>query len=245
MLCISFHVPWGRQISVLALLSTNMLPPTNRPTSLKQFSWAISHAMSLPNLLPCDENRAVPGLSIYMWLGCGIATVIIGSRLVTRIALKQAAGWDDFFIGVSYVRLQQDYHNLAIHWPESQLFAIVLYIGTAILLAHGYGRHIYYIAPSDLILLLKLNTIVNIAGFTSLAFARTSIGFVLLRLTAQVSTWEWVVYFSLALNTIQAVALIVSLVCIAYQSKKIWDPTSSGFCIPPKQFTAADRFLGW
>lgn len=59
---------------------------------------------SLPNPLPPDDNRATPGLPIYMWFGCAIATIIIGARLVSRIILKNAAGYDDFFIGISYVR---------------------------------------------------------------------------------------------------------------------------------------------
>jgi hypothetical protein len=39
-----------------------------------------------------------------MWLGCGIATVVVALRLITRIVLKHAAGWDDFLIVTSYVR---------------------------------------------------------------------------------------------------------------------------------------------
>lgn len=93
--------------------------------------------------------------------------------------------------------------------------------------------------------MLKLNTMVNIAGFTSLAFARTSIGLFLLRLTARVITWEWVIYLGLALNVVQAIALIIltGVHCVPIQ--KMWDPTVSGFCISPSKFTAADRFLGW
>lgn len=53
--------------------------------------------------LPPDENRALPALPIYMWVGCVIATIIIATRLITRIKLKQAAGLDDLFIGISYV----------------------------------------------------------------------------------------------------------------------------------------------
>lgn len=86
---------------------------------------------------------------------------------------------------------------------------------------------------------------VNIAGFTSLAFARTSIGLFLLRLTSRVMTSVWVLYFSLVLNAVQAIALIVltGLHCVPIE--KMWDPTMSGFCIGSKKFTVADRFLGW
>jgi len=70
---------------------------------------------NLPDPLPPNDNRALPGLSIYMWLGCAIATIIVATRLVTRIVLKQAAGWDDLFIGISYVRLEILHFERAIH----------------------------------------------------------------------------------------------------------------------------------
>lgn len=176
--------------------------------------------------LPPDEVRGHPALAIYMWVGCGIATVVIAVRLSTRLFLKQAAGWDDPFIALSY------------------LFALLLYVGTQLLLQHGYGRHINYIPPPDLVILLKLNTMVTIAGFASLAFARISIGLFLLRLVSQVRKWIWVVYLGLALNVVQAVALIVltGLQCVPI--RKLWDPTVGGFCFPRDRFTIADRFFG-
>jgi len=93
--------------------------------------------------------------------------------------------------------------------------------------------------------MLKLNTMVNIAGFTSLAFARTSIGLFLLRLTSRAVTSEWVLYFGLVLNTVQAIALIVLTGVHCVPIEKMWDPTVSGFCISASKFTVADRFLGW
>lgn len=125
------------------------------------------------------------------------------------------------------------------------MFALVLYVGTQLLLQHGYGRHINYISPPDLVILLKLNTTVTIAGFASLAFARISIGFFLLRLVSPVRKWTWVVYLGLALNVVQAVALIVltGLQCVPI--RKLWDPTVGGFCFPRGRFTIADRFFGW
>lgn len=54
--------------------------------------------------LPPNEVRDHPALAIYMWVGFGIATVVIAVRLYTRLFLKQAAGWDDPFIALSYVR---------------------------------------------------------------------------------------------------------------------------------------------
>lgn len=86
---------------------------------------------------------------------------------------------------------------------------------------------------------------VNIAGFASLAFARASIGLFLLRLVARIRKLTWVVYFGLALNAVQAVALIILTGLHCVPIKKMWEPTTPGFCIPPARFTAADRFLGW
>ena len=59
--------------------------------------------------LPPDVNIAVPGLPIYIWIGCGLATVVVVARLITRLVIKKTAGWDDFFIGASYVRLDPVY----------------------------------------------------------------------------------------------------------------------------------------
>ena len=124
------------------------------------------------------------------------------------------------------------------------MFALVLYVGTQLLLQHGYGRHINYISHPDLVILLKLNTLVTIAGFVTLAFARMSIGLFLLRLVSQVRKWTWVVYLGMALNVIQAVALIIltGLQCVPIS--KLWDPTVGGFCFPRDRFTIADRFFG-
>nr|ANM86477.1 integral membrane protein [Cladonia uncialis subsp. uncialis]AUW31381.1 putative integral membrane protein [Cladonia uncialis subsp. uncialis] len=176
--------------------------------------------------LPADEVRGHPALAIYMWVGCGIATVVVAVRLYTRLFWKQAAGWDDLFIALSY------------------LFALVLYVGTQLLLNYGYGRHINYIPPPDLVILLKLNTMVTIAGFAALAFARMSIGLFLLRLVSRVRKWAWVVYLGLSLNVVQAVALILltGLQCVPI--RRLWDPTVGGFCFPRGRFTIADRFFG-
>lgn len=125
------------------------------------------------------------------------------------------------------------------------MFAIVLYVGTQLLLQHGYGRHIYYVEPSDLIILLKLNTMVTIAGFVSLAFARASIGIFLFRLVSQVRKWRWAVYVGMALNVLQAVALIILTGIQCVPISKLWDPTVGGFCLPRGRFTIADRFFGW
>ena len=124
------------------------------------------------------------------------------------------------------------------------MFALVLYVGTQLLLQHGYGRHIYYISPPDLVILLKMNAMVTISGFASLAFARMSIGLFLLRLVSQVRKWTWVVYLGLALNVVQAVALILltGLQCVPIS--KLWNPTIGGFCFPKDRFTIADRFFG-
>ena len=68
--------------------------------------------------LPADEVRGHPALAIYMWVGCGIATVVVAVRLYTRLFWKQAAGWDDLFIALSYVRTELD-HQLISALTES------------------------------------------------------------------------------------------------------------------------------
>ena len=196
--------------------------------------------------LPPNELRDHPALAIYMWVGFGIATIVIAVRLYTRLILKQAAGWDDPCIVLSYVRTDPPPKtSRLVKLKQSQLFAIVLYVGTQLLLEHGYGRHIIYVSHSDLIILLKLNTMVTIAGFATLAFARASIGLFLLRLVSQVRKWRWAVYFGMILNVLQAVALIILTGIQCVPISKLWDPTVDGFCLPRGRFTIADRFFGW
>nr|POE87139.1 hypothetical protein CFP56_76004 [Quercus suber] len=173
--------------------------------------------------LPPDVDRAVPALSIYVWVGCGIATAVVATRLYTRLVLVKTAGWDDLFIALSYV------------------FAVGLYAGTAVLIAHGYGRHLIYLDMADVIVLLKWNVAVNIMGFTSLMLSRTSIGLFLLRLVYPIQKLAIPVYVVLAINTLQAVCLIVwtGLRCVPL--KKEWEPSAAGFCINGNRFTIVDR----
>lgn len=81
---------------------------------------------------------------------------------------------------------------------------------------YAYGHYIFYVLTADLIVLLKLSATVNITGFATLTFIRTSVDLSLFHLTTQVITRSWVISFSLALNTVQTVALMI-LTCSAIE----------------------------
>ena len=129
--------------------------------------------------------------------------------------------------------------------PVSQIMALVLYIGTALLISHGYGHHLEFVSMPDLIELLKLNVMVNIAGFSSLAFSRTSIGIFLLRLVYPIKRLAVPIYIGLAVNTIQAICLIIWVGIRCVPLSKQWDPTKPGFCINGTSYTIVERFFGW
>lgn len=120
---VSCPVKW--QALMLELLYNIILLPVH-PLESRKTAFRSKHiyTIAIPmDSLPPDENRALPALSIYMWVGCAFATVIVAIRLITRIVLKHAAGWDDFFIGVSYVRLEpfhfitETFTNRTRSWP--------------------------------------------------------------------------------------------------------------------------------
>ncbi|KAF2731482.1 hypothetical protein EJ04DRAFT_579109 [Polyplosphaeria fusca] len=172
---------------------------------------------------PPDVNRAAPALPIYVWTGCGFATIAVILRLTTRFYVKNISKWEDFCILGSY------------------LTALALYVGLQAQVNLGFGRHAYYVPPEHFTDMYKIVTMCYFTGYTSLALARTAIGLFLLRIVSRIKSWTWVIYFGLGLNALQTLALIILTGVQCIPMKKMWDPTVSGSCIPPKQYTAAQR----
>ncbi|KAI9714692.1 MAG: hypothetical protein M1828_001121 [Chrysothrix sp. TS-e1954] len=176
--------------------------------------------------LPPNVDQATSALPAYMWTGCGIATLVLAVRLYHRLSPRQSYGWDDTCIVGAYI------------------FALLLYAGTQVSINHQYGRHVEYIPPPDLVVILEMNVVITIAGFISLALSRTSIGLFLLRVVGKTDRKKWIVYLGLVLNVTQALVLIVLTGVQCVPIKKQWDPTTPGFCIPKDSFTIVDRFFG-
>ncbi|KAI9651944.1 MAG: hypothetical protein M1831_007486 [Alyxoria varia] len=171
--------------------------------------------------LPPDEDIGYPGLVLINFIPVSLATVAVIVRLYMRLFIKGVAGWDDASMVVAAI--------LAFAYAG----------GVSAQVHYGFGRHVYYKQPFQLIAIAKLNTAVNILNAAALFFARSSIALFLLRMTKSASnkyrtTAIWVAF---ALNIAVAIATIVPFAVICVPLRAFWDKTVEDyFCFDPTVF---------
>ena len=98
-------------------------------------------------------------------------------------------------------------------------------------MVHGGGRHLFYLTPQVIVLVLKYNFLSQPFGAMASAVGKSSVAFLLLRIIGPITVWrKWFIYSQLAIYlTITTVSIIVTFVQCS-PSRTLWDPVPGSKC---------------
>ncbi|KAI3205548.1 hypothetical protein CBS147311_3607 [Penicillium roqueforti] len=157
-----------------------------------------------------------PGVSItaVSWCFGGVAVVVVGLRLYTRVALRRA-GWDDFFIALSLAN------------------ALVCSSLVQVAISYGLGRHLSDIPDGNRqIQAIKYTVIAPNFSVVSTTTGKMSVTIFLLRLMGQSASAarRWFLYIMMAVSVAWNVLAIVIIIGFCRPPERIWNPKVDGSC---------------
>ncbi|KAI0157941.1 hypothetical protein GGR52DRAFT_576912 [Hypoxylon sp. FL1284] len=181
---------------------------------------------SAPGLtIPPDESRG-PTLSIVIWTSTAIATAFVALRIYTRFYITKSQGWDDAVIVLS---------------------AILNLIGASLCsasIAHGVGRHIYYISDEDMTKALYYDAIERAPGILAYNVPKLSVVILLVRLMGNARRHAWVLYSVITVLFITSILAISLYLGRCRPIEHLWNPSSSAECLPDRVFDTVSYFCG-
>lgn len=98
----------------------------------------------------------------------------------------------------------------------------------------GFGRHIYYLTPEQLVQSVKLSYIVAPFAFMSLVFGRVSFAASLFVLIGTKKWRRWLLYFIIVSQFVVNLILIGVGLGVCTPARKYWDRKTPGTCLSPK-----------
>lgn len=106
----------------------------------------------------------------------------------------------------------------------------VLYISTTVAehfaVKHGAGRHLYYLTPAEIQLVLKVTWIENPLGIMALAIAKMSVAFLILRIIGPSTRWrKWSLYLSIVLTFVVGTVSCILTFAQCNPPRALWEPT--------------------
>lgn len=169
--------------------------------------------MASTPVIPPDESRG-PTINIVGWVGAGIATLFVALRVYSRLYIIRSADWDDVII----------------------VIAAILNIVTIALcsasVAHGAGRHIYYLSEDDITNSLYFIAIQRPPGILSYCLPKLSVAIFLVKLMGTARRGVWFLYSVIAVLFITSILAFVLYLVQCNPTDHLWHPSSPAECIP-------------
>lgn len=160
------------------------------------------------------EAKAV-AITAVSWSFGGVAILVVGVRLYTRIFVLRRAGWDDFFIAIS----------LASAVVCSSLAQVGVY--------YGLGRHMNDIHNLDWRMkAFKYTVIAPNFSVVSTTAGKISVTVFLLRLMGQAATMprRWFLYVLMVLCVVWNIMAIIVIIGFCQPVERIWNQNVPGKC---------------
>ncbi|KAI9882289.1 MAG: hypothetical protein M1823_005967 [Watsoniomyces obsoletus] len=155
-----------------------------------------------------DVDRASTYIAVC-WTGIGITLAAVILRCHSRIMVK-ALNWDDYWMVIT------------------EVLVIVSTILTTVIAAKGGFRHLYYLDPNEIPLLLKLNWIAQPIAIFAFATSKMSIAILILRVMGT-SLWRrWLLYFVIFSSFVVAAVGSVLTFVQCKPSRALWTPSLAG-----------------
>ncbi|KAL8687846.1 MAG: hypothetical protein Q9218_006091 [Villophora microphyllina] len=161
-----------------------------------------------------DTDRATSLLAI-LWTPFPLTVALICARLFVRLKSK-ILGLDD--------------HAMVLAW---MLQTVALSLST-IYIKHGGTRHLFFVKPEDIVLLLRYNAMSQPFGALASAVGKSSIGFLMLRIMGPQTVWQKrVIYSQLAVYMIITILDIILIFAQCSPPRALWEKVPDSKCWNP------------
>ncbi|KAI9760802.1 MAG: hypothetical protein M4579_001432 [Chaenotheca gracillima] len=150
-----------------------------------------------------------------VWIEAGIASIIMGLRMYTRIAIVKKVSLDDYLMMLSLI--------LAV------ISGAMISKGVA----DGFGRHIISLAPEKAGQAIKYAYLAQTPNAMAQCFGRMSFAWFLVRVIGVTKTRRWILYSIMAGQFVINVMFISVNLGNCRPINKYWNPLIPGSCWSP------------
>ncbi|KAI0108885.1 hypothetical protein GGR51DRAFT_112782 [Nemania sp. FL0031] len=167
--------------------------------------------------LPPDVSRGYI-INIIAWVGGAISTICVALRIYSRIFIIRRPGWDDAIIG----------------------FTVLLNISSrafiSVLVAHGIGRHKYYLSSSNSNIITYYNPILESFGIVAYSLPKLAIVILIRKLMGTTKRGIWFLYGVIAVLFITAILSIFVIFLECNPRDHVLHPSLSTRCVPTRVY---------
>ncbi|TRX89967.1 hypothetical protein FHL15_009068 [Xylaria flabelliformis] len=174
---------------------------------------------------PLDISRGYI-INIIAWVGGVISTICVLLRIYSRIFIIRRPGWDDAIVG----------------------FAALLNISARALIsvsvAHGLGRHIYYLSSKDTYIIIYYNPIFATLGIVAYCLPKLAIVILIRNLMGTAKRGIWLLYGVITVLFITTALSIIIVLLECNPPGQVLHPFSSTRCVPTRVFNIVNTLAG-
>ncbi|PYH63317.1 uncharacterized protein BO88DRAFT_376536 [Aspergillus vadensis CBS 113365] len=166
--------------------------------------------------------NAGPGILALNWTAAAIAILVMILRVIAKIRIRHYAVND-----------------------TAMLCALVLALAASIMItlaiAHGYGRHFWYLSQADQVLALKYYTGFQCLSIIATGAGRAAFTLYLLNILRQERYLGWILWFVFALQIIINIVSVATILAQCQDIDSLWDVRVSTTCWDPN----VERIYGY
>ena len=194
-----------------------------------------------PRPLDGNQNRASSILVVY-WVLYPILVILVAARMFVRVKI-QHLGLDDWFMFLAWVRVIE-YTSSNVLTISKILMSVSISL-TSYHLIHGGARHVFYLTPGQIMLVLKYGFISQFFILTGVVLAKSSVALLLVRIIDPVITWrKHFIYGNFLLYWATTVVIIVVVSVRCSPTRAIWEPVPGSTCRSPNVLVILLIFQG-
>ncbi|KAL8827510.1 MAG: hypothetical protein Q9191_003139 [Dirinaria sp. TL-2023a] len=151
-----------------------------------------------------DQNRAAE-VHAFTWSLEIVSMIFVVSRMYSRIRLTRNMWWDDFCVCFALI------------------LDVIISVIWSVYAERGYARHLYYIQPSELPDIIKLNTVSRSLCMFSIAIGKISVALLIERIAGP-SRWRKWLLRSISVSVfITAVITLTFFYAQCQPARAVWD----------------------
>ncbi|KAL8895000.1 MAG: hypothetical protein Q9207_008341, partial [Kuettlingeria erythrocarpa] len=156
-----------------------------------------------------------PTINAVIWLGSGLALLLVILRLFTRIRVIRQAGLDD---AVMVLAMLLDLLGMSI---------------VSVAVHAGFGQPMEALAPGQVVNALRWSLVSQLPIVLALQIARISIAIFLLRIFSKHVLLRRFLYVMTTINTLAAVVALIVQYSQCSPPQRVWDRSVAGTCLDP------------
>lgn len=184
--------------------------------------------------------NAGPGILALNWTAAAIAILVMILRVIAKIRIRHYAVNDTAMLCalVSTTKMAQ----LMLRLIEAhQVLALAASVMITLAIAHGYGRHSWYLSKENQVLALKYYTGFQCLSIIATGAGRAAFTLYLLNILRQERYLGWILWFIFALQIIINVASVATVLAQCQDINSLWDMHVDTACWDPN----VERIYGY